>query len=325
MIKYFASTAAAVAFVLSSPPAMAWDGFGHMEVAAVAWDAMTPKAQARAIELIKLNPDFNEWIGQGAPGGNANKFAFMHAATWPDLIKSDSKYHNDGGHNGDEAPNTPAASQNIGYTDFTRHKYWHFIDTPFSTDGFQPRPPGTPNVQTQIAAFRQMLPATSTATDNIRSYDLVWLLHLVGDVHQPLHATSRFTNSLKGTDAGGNEVVIDCPAHVRCLSAKELHAFWDELLGPNETTPAKVVAASATLPSADPSKASIPDEKTWIQESFQIAKTDVYKSPPIVGEPTKENESTITQDYEDNARKIAQQRIALAGVRLANLLNEAFK
>jgi S1/P1 Nuclease len=51
----------------------------------------------------------------------------------------------------------------------------------------------------------------------------------------------------------------------------------------------------------------------------------VYKSPPIVGEPTKENESTITQDYEDNARKIAQQRIALAGVRLANLLNEAFK
>jgi hypothetical protein len=324
MIKFFASTAAAAAIVVSSAPAIAWDGFGHMEVAAVAWDSMTPKAKARAIELIKLNPDYNEWTGPGASGGTTEKSIFMHAATWPDLIKSDKNYHNDGASNGDVPPSTPAASQNIGYTDHARHKYWHFIDNPFSTDGTSVKPPKTPNAQTQIATFRQALPNGSPASDNIKSYDLVWLLHLVGDVHQPLHATSRFTHSLGGTDDGGNDVKIHCPSDVPCLSASELHGFWDELLGPNETTPAKVTAAAATLPKADPSDASISDEKAWIQESFQIAKSDVYKSP-VVDEPSKGNLSSISQDYESNAKNIAHQRIALAGARLANLLNEAFK
>ena len=84
MIKRFAGAAAAlVASVLSTAPTMAWDSFGHMEVAAVAWDQMTPKARDRAITLIKLNPNFNEWVVHGVPAETANKFAFMHAATWP--------------------------------------------------------------------------------------------------------------------------------------------------------------------------------------------------------------------------------------------------
>ena len=53
-------------------------------------------------------------------------------------------------------------------------------------------------------------------------------------------------------------------------------------------------------------------------ESFKIAKNDVYKSPiGLTKEP-----STITQDYKDNAERIAKQRIALAGARLAKLLND---
>src|SRR5262249_13074068 len=140
MIKRFAGAAAAlVASVLSTAPTMAWDSFGHMEVAAVAWDQMTPKARDRAITLIKLNPNFNEWVVHGVPAETANKFAFMHAATWPDLIKSDPKYHNDGARNGDIPPHTSEASLNKGYEDTARHKYWHFIDTPFTTDG-SPRP-----------------------------------------------------------------------------------------------------------------------------------------------------------------------------------------
>ena len=68
MIKRFAGAAAAlVASVLSTAPTMAWDSFGHMEVAAVAWDQMTPKARDRAITLIKLNPNFNEWVVHGVP------------------------------------------------------------------------------------------------------------------------------------------------------------------------------------------------------------------------------------------------------------------
>src|ERR1700730_12872831 len=59
------------------------------------------------------------------------------------------------------------------------------------------------NVQTQIPMFRSALRATSGASDDVRSYDLVWLIHLVGDVHQPLHTTSRFTHEQPKGDAGG--------------------------------------------------------------------------------------------------------------------------
>jgi hypothetical protein len=51
----------------------------------------------------------------------------------------------------------PEADQNIGYSDHFMHKYWHFIDKPFSTDGSALEQPSFPNAQTQIALFRKAL------------------------------------------------------------------------------------------------------------------------------------------------------------------------
>ncbi|WP_375779209.1 S1/P1 nuclease [Bradyrhizobium sp. ma5] len=48
------------------------------------------------------------------------------------------------------------------------------------------------------------LPASSSASDDVRSYDLVWILHLVGDAHKPLHAAARYTLQIPHGDAGGN-------------------------------------------------------------------------------------------------------------------------
>ncbi len=115
----------------------------------------------------------------------------------------------------------------------------------------------------------------------MRSYDLVWLLHLVGDVHQPLHATSRFLNDKP--DNGGNEVTINCDAGGSCEGANELHAFWDDLLGPNKAHLGLVEAAADELPAADATLASIDNENKWIDESFEEAKSAVYKSPVGVG------------------------------------------
>ena len=97
-----------------------------------------------------------------------------------------------------------------------------FIDTPFSTDGTALPAIPTLNAQERIALFRQVL--ASTSGDPLKSYDLVWPLHLVGDIHQPLHASTRVSATDPDGDAGGNTVKLDC---TRC----ELHAFWDGLLG----------------------------------------------------------------------------------------------
>ena len=158
---------------------------------------------------------------------------------------------------------------------------------------------------------------------DVRSYDLVWLLHIVGDVHQPLHAIARFAKAYPppAGDVGGNLVPIDCAAGVSCEAAGELHAFWDNLLGPDDTTPQKVAPAADELAKADDTKASIADETVWIEESFQLAQTQVYVSPIRDDRTT----STITADYKANAVKLAKERIALAGARLARMLNAAFK
>lgn len=296
----------------SSGSAKAWHAAGHMMVAAVAWDQMTPTARARAIELLKLNPDYNSWIA-GVADAEKDKTAFMRAATWPDDIKNPfthAGFRDDG-----ETPTDPNASANLGYTDKLMHKYWHYIDLPFSPDKTKLIQPQTPNGETQIRAFRSAI--AGTASDDVKSYDIAWLIHLVGDVHQPLHATSRFTKLFKKGDNGGNNVKIKCSPN-DC--GANLHSFWDGLMDANKT-PAAMIAAAAALPKAPASAAAQADPRTWINESFAIAKKSVYRAP--IG--TKNTTFTLSKSYQTAAMTIGRARIALAGARLARLFNDNLK
>jgi hypothetical protein len=304
------------AFAFSCTPALAWNDFGHMQVAAVAWAKLTQAERDRIVLLLKKNPKYDKWIEHVAPE-DRDQVAFLMAARWPDAIKHDHDYISDGTDNGDRPPPGPEASQNIGYVDHLRHKYWHFVDKGFSPDNTHViDPPPKPNAGTQIAPLRAKL-SDPTADPDIRSYDLVWLLHLVGDVHQPLHATARFIATQTEGDAGGNKVEIQCGDG---CSAAELHMFWDDVLGTSEH-PQEAIDAAAQLPPADPQLAAIADERKWLDESFKLAQTDVYVGPIGVGTGPFD----LTDDYKANALSVAQKRIALAGARLANLLKQAVR
>ncbi len=158
----------------------------HMQVAEIAWQHLTTASRARVATLLMLNPNYHSWIAK-VPAAKRKEVAFVMAATWPDFIKTATGYINDT----DTPPPGAASSQNVGYSDHLQHRYWHFIDTPFSSDGTALVQPVAPNAKTQIELFTAAIAGTD-ASDDIKSYDLVWLEHLVGDVHQPLHATSRF-------------------------------------------------------------------------------------------------------------------------------------
>jgi hypothetical protein len=292
----------------SAAPALAWNGYGHMVVAAVAYDQLAPATRQRAAALLKLNPDYATWITT-VPKAKRAKTAFVRAATWPDTIKSAPGYVNDG-----ERPTDPNAAANIGYTDMLQHRYWHFVDLPFSPDGTSLVQPSVPNAQTQIAAFRAVL-ASGTATDALKSYDLVWLLHLVGDIHQPLHATSRFTQTQPQGDNGGNLVAL-C-AHP---CSNELHAFWDDVLGTSKSASAAIQRAT-TLAPATASKVAIQDELVWAQESLALAQSSVYSAP--IGDGA--GPYTLDGAYKTQAKQLARERIELAGERLAALLNDNLK
>jgi hypothetical protein len=305
-------TTAVLLWVMLSGSALAWDAFGHMQIAGLAWDKLDAPVRARATELLTRNPQHGKWI-EGVPAAKRDQTAFMRAATWPDFIRDAPGYITDGPENGNKPPPGPEASQNIGYTDFFRHKYWHFVDRPFTQDDSSLEQPPVPNAQTQIAMFRTALSSPATS-DDVKSYDLTWLLHIVGDVHQPLHATARFTAG--HADAGGNFVKIDCGG----CAATNLHWFWDDAGGTGGSADDALAAARGLLP-ADPQLAAITDENVWIGESFEKAKTHVYHAPIGAGSGV----FVLTDTYKAAAAKLAKERIALAGARLANLLNAALK
>jgi len=291
-----------------------------MAVAYLAYQKLTPQAQQRANDLIKLNPKFSEWSGwvpANASPADKNMMVFMLAATWPDEIKGDPSYTKDGSDNGNRPDGSPDRGANKGYGDKLMHKYWHFVDTPFTTDGTPLPPIPTPNAQERIALFRSVL--ASGSNDALKSYDLTWLLHLVGDVHQPLHCATRVSSTATNGDSGGNAVKVSCTG---CPT--ELHAFWDDLLGADESPQTMlilVIKAAKKLPAAEPALAAKSGEKDWIAESFQAAQQAVYKSPVGAGN----GPFSLNSAYKKGAKKLAGKRIALAGARLANLINNELK
>ena len=303
-----------VTFTLSLPT-FAWGPEGHMAVAYVAYQHLNASTKARVDQLLRRNPDYKHWkaaVPSGTPAATRKMLIFMMAATWPDLIKKRVGYTDDGTDGGNR-PDGASSSQNIGYSDHLRHRYWHFVDKPVSTDGTALPALPAPNAVTQITAFRAVL--ASNDLDEKKSYDLVWLEHLVGDIHQPLHAATRVSSGDPKGDNGGNLVTL-CAAPCK----QELHGFWDGALG-SSSSAARAVTVGRSLPTPDATLAAKKDAADWAAESFEAAKKTVYVPPIAAGN----GPFTLDATYKNNAKALARDRVALAGIRLANLLNDELK
>lgn len=301
---------------LASSPVHAWNDKGHMTVAAVAWSEMSTEAKLKAAALLKKNPHYGKWT-RGVPDAEKGRVAFLRAATWPDKIRSE---YEDDGYNA----KTAKARQNVAY-DGVVHRYWHFKDYPFSVDGSPLPEIEEVNAVSRIELFRDTI-KSSTADDNLKSFNLSWLIHLVGDIHQPLHATARYSawnrdrdndGQLDG-DGGGNSVKI-CESYVNvCGTDASLHSFWDGAIGNSKNTDVAIKYAEQELRRPDETLVAISDPNTWALESFELAKNKVYTGP--VG-TKKQKVTKLNKTYEAQAGITAKQRISLAGHRLAKMLN----
>jgi hypothetical protein len=286
-----------------------------MAVAFVAYRNLNSATRNRVDFLISLNPRFDLWrnlIPRGTPPNVRRQMLFMIAATWPDQIKDDGVHVADGPDGGNTPPNDGTADDNIGYSDRAMHKYWHFIDLPFSTDGTPLENPPEPNALTQIAVFRSVL--ASNSPDALKSYDLVWLLHVVGDVHQPLHCAARFSHSSPHGDDGGNQVTVCSPQCGR------LHAFWDGLLG-TTANPSAAIQVGQSLPPANAMQAANLNVRDWVEDGRRLSRSEVYRLPVGPGA----GPFNLTPQYRNAARLLARQRVALAGARLARILNNELR
>lgn len=306
MRKFFFSFLLTASLLLP-PSALAWNAAGHMTVARIAYAKLTPSTRARVDALLRQHPDFPR-LSAGLAHNNPdfNLIIFLRAAKWPDDIKSDPRFFEDG------ATPTPTLA---GFPGMERHREFHFIDTPFSTDNTTTAQPPTPNAMTELPRFISEIGDSSVAP-NLQAYDLAWLIHLTGDVHQPLHATTRFTSkhgAPKG-DGGGNAFKIIVPGS----SIDNLHSFWDDLLGTDISVPSIKTRAASIMNQFPPHNPADTTPQDWVDESFQAAQQTVYTIGP---DGRNSPRPRVTNAYRNAARRLANERAALAGYRLAAVIN----
>ena len=321
--------------------ALAWGNTGHEAVAYIAWQQMGKTARTQALALLKLVPQltspsgtmvdgYDQWVTalpKGISPDDQNLYLFMRAATWADAIK------HIGFQDSDNPPTGVAVEKPMGFPDQKSHGYWHFVDKGFTSDGSTVLATPTPNAAVQIQELRKDLAAEANA--NLKAYELVWLEHLVGDIHQPLHAVIRLVANK--SDLGGNDVKItlsqqltaaflaSLPKGVKGSAPRVLHAFWDDLPGVTSDPalalkPAADFAKGLAAASANDLKDSEPTN--WAAKSFQLATQDAYVTPIGRGNAAAGGVGFVmTKDYYTKALADAKAQVALAGGRLATMLN----
>ena len=144
---------------------------------------------------------------------------------------------------------------------------------------------------------------------------LKFLIHFVGDLHQPLHAADH-------DDKGGNCVSL-LPSEA--VHQKNLHAYWDvgsvEALGGSAAEIAGKLDAGVTA--ADVKRMAAGSPRSWAMESFDLGKRDAYALSirPTCGGGAES--VALSAAYQAQAQKDAAAQLLKAGVRMASLLNRA--
>ena len=308
--------------------AKAWSETGHKVIASIAFRQLSPTAQAKLAAILKSHPRYTEdFAGQMPPSvltedaAVQNEWLFQQAAIWPDM-----------------AHGFPDDAKQIYH-----HATWHYIDIPsFLTDTDRETigknltinmSLDTPaDAQAEMNAVQAIRFARKSLQEqqgdtSQKAVLLCWLLHDIGDLHQPLHSTAMFSARLfPQGDRGGNAISTQ--------QGFNLHALWDEFLGDWATFSIARDRAKELLGRPETAKigsdAARLDEAVWMKESRQLAESAVY-APEVLGylriQETRPGDQPppplrLSEDYLGAGVSIATSRVQQAGFRLAAVLDQ---
>ena len=292
----------ALVLLLADATAQAWSGAGHQVIAAEAYRELAPSLQKKVVQLLEAHPQYARWKEslRGDSGDpEAGMEIFMRASTWPDEIRRRQSQYN--------------------------HPRWHYIDYPLRPPKFPLEPDASPDDDV-VYAIQQCEKTLSSrkASPEERAVFLSWLIHLVGDLHQPLHCASLFDSAHPNGDKGGNDFFIK-PAE----EGISLHSFWDGLLGTSGKPQSRLNYAIA-IQSEHPrkrlkelKKARTP--KDWSLESRSLAIESAYLHGKLKGGLSREEAPDLPPGYTKVAKIVAERQAALAGYRLADEIQKWVK
>lgn len=294
------ATASVVACVLlfgiNAGPAYAWGDEGHEVIGLIAEHYLEPAVRIKVQSIL-----------MGDTTHLTSSTQIDGEATWADKFRD--------------------SDRNTTKVHYNQTRNWHFVDLELQGADLhaacfgQPLLPkatvaslGPANdcVVEKIDEFTREL-TMSTTTPEEKRVALQYILHFVGDVHQPLHASDDH-------DHGGNLKIVTAPG----IASNNLHHDWDTefvvRLGPNEATIAHTLIANITEVQRIQWASGIPAD--WAMESFRVAKDHSYGFLPA---PDSSKHYQLSAAYVSDAMAVTQQQLSKAGVRLAFVLNRALQ
>jgi len=253
--------------------AFGWNAVGHRLVAQIAYDHLTPQTK---LTLEKYNHALDKTF---------SSTTLINAAPWLDGLR---------------------------YMNELWLQPMHYINMPFTRDGSEIIPPSPINAITAIHDNSKTLSDPHSSLYN-RGFSLRILIHVVGDLHQPMHAVTEYSARFPQGDLGGNRLRLG-----KNSVAENLHRYWDNgagILLIKKRYKIKLLQQKAKRIEVKwPCEDSVSMEpEQWAQESHQLAVSTAYQL--TYGQKP-------SQAYQKEARLIVEQRLALAGCRLATLLNQ---
>ena len=302
-----------------------WDATSHRLSAYVAWEALAPNQREQLSAILEKHPRYQSDFLDVMPANvmlageqEQARWLFGQAAIWPDLTRS---------FEGDDL---------VRYNRPT----WHYIDGAWIRGnaqqgnvyvGAEPLPSihgesSAPieheaDVRNVVQGIEYNLEVLQHPLSNSRerALALCWVLHLIGDIHQPLHSGALVSSELfVNGDRGGNGILTQ---------AGNLHSRWDSALRnqPFEDTLRRMnsFVRQSNLAQIDM------EVDTWLQESRQIMYEFVYpdeiKAAVLRSErlDTELSEFNLDDDYVGEMQAISEDRVTLAGIRLSIALRRA--
>jgi len=295
-------------------PAFGWHDEGHKLTGYIAWQRMTPQTREAIIKILRSAPEDSNIAAFYPVFGiepedvrKMNYFVLM--PTWADMVRERSfpvrfqKYH---------------------------HSNWHYEDTFWSEVNGKvvilPAPEDGGMAVTQLEdAEKTMRDPKATAAD--KAVAIAWMLHLTGDIHQPLHNSARVTKTEPKGDQGGNLFFLT-PEGTPPAQRQNLHSFWDGIfarsvpLEKGQCVEDYIAELGAKIMKKHPydefaGNLKLGQYKAWHAESFALV-------PTIVFPPDLKRFEMPSEKYQKTAFATAERQVALAGYRIADTLNNIF-
>lgn len=316
-----------LAFLVNS--ASAWDSVGHRLTAAVALEFISAQTREELLAILAEHPRYQEDFLDRLPGfidaNNQQERALWllgQAAYWPDIARglpeSERRRHNrPSWHYTDGAWIRGSATQQgnlyVGIDSF--------VDIEGEAASTIRSESDVHNIVTAIDYNTRLLSDASRPA-NERAVALCWVLHLIGDIHQPMHTGSLYSaSSFAGGDLGGNRIPVSIAGQ-----KLNLHAAWDRALREFGVVDSLPISMQQITGFSSPRIEGVTSDWTaWMSESRQLLNSVAYTANMLEAarEADKEGRHEIEEaiplssTYVANMQQIARQRLGLAGLRLA--------